>query len=62
VAVIPYQRLAPLLPLLRVLLVVGGLTAASYGLWLAWPPLGFIAAGVFCVCVEMVIADRPPRR
>lgn len=59
---IPYQRLLPLLPLLRVLLVAGGLTMASYGLWLAWPPLGFIAAGVFCVCVEMVIGDRPLRR
>lgn len=59
---IPYQRLLPLLPLLRVLLVAGGLVTVSYGLWLAWPPLGFIAAGVFCVCAEMVIADRPPRR
>jgi hypothetical protein len=53
--VIPYQRLAPLL---QVLLVVAGVALASYGLWLAWPPLGFVAAGASCLCVEMGVADR----
>ncbi|MFD5564520.1 hypothetical protein [Kitasatospora griseola] len=57
----PYQRLLPLLPILRVLLVTVGLALACYGLWLIWPPLGFIGAGLSCVAAEMVIADRPPR-
>jgi hypothetical protein len=53
--VIPYQRLAPLL---QVLLVIAGVGLASYGLWLAWPPLGFLGAGASCLCVEMGVADR----
>ncbi|KIQ67050.1 hypothetical protein TR51_06605 [Kitasatospora griseola] len=59
---IPYQRLLPLLPILRVLLVAVGLVLLSYGLWLIWPPLGFIGGGVSCISVEMVIADKLSRR
>lgn len=64
---IPYQRLAALLtaalrPLLPVLLVIAGLAFASYGLWLAWPPLGWLGAGASCLCVEMAISDRPHTR
>jgi hypothetical protein len=59
--VIPYQRLAVLQPILAVLLVVAGLSFATYGLWMIYHPLGWIAAGVFCICAEMVISDRPRR-
>jgi hypothetical protein len=63
--VIPYQRLAALAqavlrPLLPVVLVVTGLSLLSYGLWMAWPPLGFLGAGASCLCVEMAISDRRP--
>ncbi|MCG6493429.1 hypothetical protein [Kitasatospora sp. A2-31] len=64
-AVIPYQRLAALVravlrPLLPVVLVVAGLGLLSYGLWMAWPPLGYLGAGTSCLCVEMAISDRRP--
>lgn len=59
---IPAQRLLPLLPVLRVLLVTIGLVLLSYGLWTVWPPLGFLGGGVSCISVEMVIADRLSRR
>jgi hypothetical protein len=28
-----------------ILLAIAGVTAVVYGLWLAWPPLGWVAAG-----------------
>ena len=59
---ISYQRLAVLQPILAVLLVVAGLASATYGLWMIYHPLGWIAAGVFCICAEMVISDRPRSR
>ncbi|MGJ3223769.1 hypothetical protein ACQEUV_33080 [Micromonospora aurantiaca (nom. illeg.)] len=31
---------------------VAGALLASYGLWLAWPPLGFIAAGLFLLAID----------
>jgi len=34
-----------------VLLELAGLAGLSYGLWLAWVPLGFIAAGACLVLV-----------
>lgn len=58
----PGQRLQPLLPVLRVLLVAVGLVLACYGLRLIWPPLGWLGGGVSCIAVEMVIADRLSRR
>jgi putative effector of murein hydrolase LrgA (UPF0299 family) len=58
----PYQQLAALLrPLLPIVLVIAGLGLVSYGLWLAWPPLGWVAAGASCLCAEMAISDRPRR-
>jgi len=38
---------------LPVLLVLVGLALICYGLALIWPPLGFIAAGLSCLAVEM---------
>ncbi|MFI6274300.1 hypothetical protein [Streptomyces sp. NPDC050988] len=38
---------------LRHLPGVGGPLFVSYGLWLAWAPLGFIALGAF-----LLVADR----
>lgn len=54
-----HQRLTLLLP---VLLVLAGLGLISYGVWLAWPPAGFIAGGLSCLGVEMWREDRSPRR
>ncbi|TLQ45764.1 hypothetical protein [Streptomyces marianii] len=36
----------------RVLPGVGGAALVSYGLWLAWQPLGFVTAGAFLLLLD----------
>jgi hypothetical protein len=50
-----HQRLTTAFP---VLLVLAGLSLISYGMWLAWPPAGFIVAGLSCLGAEMWREDR----
>lgn len=45
--------------LARVLPGLAGLALVSYGAWLAWPPAGFLTAGVLVLADQ--IADRPRR-
>lgn len=45
--------------LVRVLPGLVGLLLVSYGAWLAWPPAGFLTAGLL-VLLDL-IADRPGR-
>lgn len=37
---------------LRSLPAAGGIMLSCYGLWLAWPPLGFIGAGAFLLLMD----------
>jgi hypothetical protein len=38
---------------------LAGAAAICYGLWLAWPPLGFVAVGTFLLLVDRRAASGP---
>jgi hypothetical protein len=38
---------------------LAGAGAICYGLWLAWPPLGFVAIGTFLLLVDRRSAAEP---
>lgn len=46
--------------LLRALPGLAGLGLVAYGAWLAWPPAGFLAAGVL-ILADVVTARYPGR-
>ena len=43
-----------LVDLLRDLTAIAGVGLLGYGAWLAWPPAGFMAAGVMLFAVAIV--------
>lgn len=44
------------------LLIGVGLVLLVYGLYCAWPPLGFIAGGAILTLVGLLMARPTPRR
>lgn len=38
-------------------LLIAGAAGASYGAWLAWPPLGFIVAGVLAIVMGLKLGS-----
>lgn len=42
-------------------IAAGGLASTVYGFHLAWPPLGWIAAGAASLVITAALASRPPR-
>lgn len=47
--------------LIAATIAVAGCALLAYGLWLAWPPLGFITAGVLLLATDTDWL-RPARR
>ncbi len=43
--------------LLPDVLLIAGAAGVSYGAWLAWPPLGFIVAGVLAIVMGLKLGS-----
>ena len=38
-------------------LLIAGAAGASYGAWLAWPPLGFVVAGALAIVMGLKLGS-----
>jgi len=52
----------PLAAIVAGLAVLAGIAVFSFGFWLAWPPLGFIAGGLSISALGVLLGRRAPRQ